>query len=536
MYHMPIQEPPEYANFTARIMEICSTRAPWHRRLWRAGTLQIGRELRDESVMPGTPESAIADLKKHCRHSLQTDNGIADRGQALGNLAGIKPGVTSSDYAWVSLREHLDRYNQDYLQTWASAFDAPSDPDLRRRIDIEGAARRITAHLLDAGMHKSSVYAWLRTIRDDATTTPSIGDFLREADARLKRPPKQYTFCVPVHSSPRFDDASRPPPGWLTAKQTTEWKAEFAAKAPGVPQQGSFLVEVTAHDINTAADRARTQISNLATKLQLGAKKPISLNPSMWSKDKGNEFPAHATNRVINVHAFERLGHLHDLNDTVDYITNTLALLQAVRTGSPHVAVVNGWAAIESLMVGPADEQDVIAARRFALIVAASMLRAELSWLSRSYASHHDGPAAEEMQECSENLDRAKLFQRHLSSDPPLNLNAMDMLALSRIRPALTNPRREIEKITGILTREFTRLYRKRNMIVHGGQIQENSLHSLSETLAPLIGAGIDRIVHVGLKHNVKPIELSAIAESRIHYLVPSTSTDAGNLLDLLEF
>lgn len=531
---MPIEEPPEYANFTARIMEICSTRAPWHRRLWRAGTLQVARELRDESVLPGTPESAIADLRKHCRHSLQTDNGIADRGKALGNLAGIKPGVTHSDHAWVSLREHLDRYDQDYLQTWAATFDAPPDPDPRRRIDIEGAARRIAAHLLDSGMHKSSVYAWLRTIRDDPAATLSIGDFLREADARLKKPPKKYTFCVPVRTSPRFD-GSGAPPGWQTARQTTEWKAQYASKAPGVAQQGSLLIEVSAHDINTAADRARTRIANLSTKLQLGAKKPIVLNPSMWSMEKGNEFPIHATNRVINVYAFERLGRLHDL-DTVDYITNTLALVQAVRTGPPHVAVVNGWAAIESLMVGPADEQDVIAARRFALIVAASMLRAELSWLSHSYVRKHTGAAAEKMRECSENLDRAKLFQRHLHTNPTLDLDAMDMLALGRIRPALTDPRGEIEKITNILTREFTRLYRKRSMIVHGGQIHEGSMHSLSETLAPLIGAGIDRVVHVGLKYNVRPIELSAIAESRVHYLAPSTSTDAGKLLELLEF
>lgn len=532
---MPIQEPPEYIGFTARIMEICSTRAPWHRRLWRAGTLQVGRELRDECVRHGTPESAVSDLKQHCLHSLWTDNGIADRGQALGKLAGIKTGMTCSDHAWVSLREHLDRYDQDYLQTWAKAFDTAPDPDPRRRIDIEGAARRIAAHLIDAGMHKSSIYAWLRTIRDDTSTTMSIGDFLREADSRLKKPPQLYTFCVPVRSSPKFNRSEGPPPGWLTAQQTTKWKAQYAAKAPGVSQQGSFLIEVFAHDINTAADRARTRISNLATKLQLGAKKPISLSPSMWSKEKGNEFPTHATNRVINVHAFERLGHLHDL-DTIDYITNTLALVQAVRTGPPHVAVVNGWAAIESLMVGPADEQDVIAARRFALIVAASMLRAELTWLSRSYMDLHNGPAADQMRECSENLDRAKLFQQHVHTDPPLNLNAMDTLALARIRPALANPKGEIEKIAKILTREFTRLYRKRNMIVHGGQIQEDSLPSLSETLAPLIGAGIDRVVHVGLKYNIRPIELSAIAETRIHYLTPSTSTSPGSLLELLEF
>lgn len=73
-------------------------------------------------------------------------------------------------------------------------------------------------------------------------------------------------------------------------------------------------------------------------------------------------------------------------------------------------------------------------------------------------------------------------------------------------------------------------------MIVHGGQIHGSNLHSISDTLTPLIGAGIDRIVHVGLKHGIKPVELSAIAESRLDYLVPSTATSAGNLLELLEF
>lgn len=54
------------------------------------------------------------------------------------------------------------------------------------------------------------------------------------------------------------------------------------------------------------------------------------------------------------------------------------------------------------------------------------------------------------MRECTENLDRAKLFQKYLHTDAPLNFDAMDMLALGRIRPALADPRGEIEKITEI--------------------------------------------------------------------------------------
>src|ERR1700747_1891675 len=117
---MPIVEPAHYADFTARMMEICSTRAPWHRCLWRAGTLQIARELRDESVRPGTPEAAIAEQRNYVRHCLQTDSGIADRGQAIGSIIrGIKPGITTSSHAWISLREHIERHNEAYLRTWA---------------------------------------------------------------------------------------------------------------------------------------------------------------------------------------------------------------------------------------------------------------------------------------------------------------------------------------------------------------------------------------------------------------------------------
>jgi hypothetical protein len=51
------------------------------------------------------------------------------------------------------------------------------------------------------------------------------------------------------------------------------------------------------------------------------------------------------------------------LADTTDGLTGS-ALVQSLRTGPPHVAVVSGWAAIESLMVGPSDQQDVVAAHR----------------------------------------------------------------------------------------------------------------------------------------------------------------------------
>jgi hypothetical protein len=140
------------------------------------------------------------------------------------------------------------------------------------------------------------------------------------------------------------------------------------------------------------------------------------------------------------------------------------------------------------------------------------------------------------LNECGTNIERAKLFQMLAFNRPDLTLtNVIDNVALQRVRPALQNPRREVTNIAEILTREFTRLYRKRNMVVHGGQIRGANLHSISETLTPLIGAGIDRIVHAQLQFGVSPIELSAMAEAGVDYLSPTTSNSGGGLLDLLE-
>ena len=53
-------------GFVTRLREVTSTDAPWHRRLWRCGTVQLARELLDESVAPGVPVSAVEDL---CRNT-----------------------------------------------------------------------------------------------------------------------------------------------------------------------------------------------------------------------------------------------------------------------------------------------------------------------------------------------------------------------------------------------------------------------------------------------------------------------------------
>ncbi len=491
------------------------------------------RELLSESATPGVSAAAIDDLKKYVLHALSSDPGIEDRGNTgrgtavRAAIGAIKPGVTCESHAWVTLREHAERMDRSYLTTWAREFDRG------KPLDVESAARRIAAHILDAGYHKNSLYSWTHAAqRNDNTAT--FAEFLSEADDRLRRPERHYTFCVPVTTKPRFPVTESTAPGWLTAPDTAIWKRTYAGSAPPIRHQGAFLITVTAMDINSAAERTRSRIADLETKFHFGHR-PLRIASQMWSKDKGDAFPTQSTNRMLDVHAFENLGCLQDL-DMPGYITSALALVHPVRTGAAHIAVMSGWSAIESLLIGPADEGDVVAARRFALIIAASMPRAELTALAWEYARTHNGALAAELTGYEQNIDRARRFQIHLRSGAPVTLNhEIDQLALDRLQPLLINPRREVSRIADILNREFVRLYRKRNLIVHGGHTHSTNLHAVTEMMSPLIGAGIDRIVHAGLKFGIRPIQLSATAEAKLHYLIPATADNPGNLLDLLE-
>jgi hypothetical protein len=530
---VPITEPSRLGGLTDRILELTSTQAPWHRRLWRGGTMELAQEFLTDSVRPGAREIAIADRRTHLMEAVRTDHGIDDFGKRIETLAkGISTDTDETSHAWIALRHHLGEMNDAYLTNWADALDTPQSN--RPRIDAEGAARRITAHILSSGMHKNSLHRWLRDVQSKSkAVTP--GDFLRQADQRLKAPEKVFTFCVPIDKLPPFEVKPETAPGWMTASETADWKRRHAPEAKPARHQGSFLLETTARDVNAAADAARDVIAHLRTKFQLGSRNSIGIHPTMWSMQKRSGFPTLATNRMINLTAFDRLGRLQDLT-IADYLANTLALVEPLQTAASHIAVMSGWSAIESLLVGPPDREDIVAAGRFSLIIAASLMRAEFTWLAKTYIAENNDAEAQSLDDCESNIERAKLFQMLAFTRPGLTLtNVTDNLALQRVRPALQNPRREITNIAEILTREFTRLYRKRNMVVHGGQIRGANLHSISETLTPLIGAGIDRIVHAELQFGVPPIELSAIAEARVDYLSPTTSGSGGGLLDLLE-
>lgn len=528
---MPFIEQPQHQGFVARMIELTSSRTPWHRRLWRTGTLRLGNELLIESANPALPDAALKDMRGYLQQAIGPDMGVGEHRRELqAALQAIRPGITESSHGWLVLREHLHRSDSMYLENWAKHFAS------RREVDVETAARKILSHLFDHGLHKNSVYAWLASIHG-GNDEVSVSDFIREAAYRTASPPRIHTFCVPVSTKPSFLTSGRGAEGWMDATETSRWKQTHAADAQSIRHQGAFLLALEARDINAAVDQARAKIFDLRAQFELGARRPVQICDHMWSKDRGKAYATRATDRSIEIRSFERLDCLAAL-DTPSFLSNALALIEPLRNSPPHLAIMSGWSAIESLLVGDADDRDSVAADRFATIVAASMLRAELTALAWAYSKDGIDDTSTAIAECATNSERAKIMQRTaMCRDGPLPLSQeTDNLALARIRPALTDPKSEISKIKAILAREFMRLYRKRNLIAHAGHTNEETLHLTSEIMTPLIGAGIDRIAYAGLKYDIQPIELSATLEARIPYLTPATAAAAGNLIDLFEF
>ena len=185
---VPIVETSKLAGFIDRVMETASTRAPWHRRLWRVAAMELAQEFLMDSARPGARELAIAERRKHLMSALRTDHGIADFGKCIEAVAKeINPDTDETSHAWIALRHHLEAKNGAYLTNWAEALDNPPN---NRPVDTEGAARRITGHILGSGMHKNSLYSWLRDVQSKDQIV-ALGDLLRKQidDTRpLRRP------------------------------------------------------------------------------------------------------------------------------------------------------------------------------------------------------------------------------------------------------------------------------------------------------------------------------------------------------------
>jgi hypothetical protein len=76
------------------------------------------------------------------------------------------------------------------------------------------------------------------------------------------------------------------------------------------------------------------------------------------------------------------------------------------------------------------------------------------------------------------------------------------------------------------------RLYRARNIVLHGGALQGVAVESALRAAAPLVGAGLDRIAHATLVEELAPLDLAARAAVGLRLVGGETGL---SVVDLLE-
>jgi hypothetical protein len=193
---------------------------------------------------------------------------------------------------------------------------------------------------------------------------------------------------------------------------------------------------------------------------------------------------------------------------------------------------------LESLLYHPGDETDrkegrVIAATRLATLVTCSWPRAELTALSYRHRPANPDLLTQQLARTTTNRERAMAVavalqaRRSITAQQP-----SDIAAASRMAAVVALPRRSLNDARVVIEGSLRRLYRQRNIVLHGGSTQSVALNSTLSTAAPLVGAGLDRITHAYLVNEISPLDLAAKAELRLRLVEEHGAPPVTDLLE----
>ena len=190
-----------------------------------------------------------------------------------------------------------------------------------------------------------------------------------------------------------------------------------------------------------------------------------------------------------------------------------------METGAPGTAIAGGWAAIEAVLARPATPSGVIA-EDFAVLVACSFPRAELTPLAYVYTAENDDSLSEELRRASSNLERCELLGTAIQQGERVCFRApSDRAALERVRDILADPSAALRRVVTYTNEALQRLYSQRNLVLHTGTTDSVAMSSTLRTAPPLVGAGLDRLVHDALATGESdPLRLVARARTALEH------------------
>jgi hypothetical protein len=500
---------------SARLLDFFGFNTTWQRRLWDVGsvlgleeTLEASEAVRDGVLSPDTLRHLCGSMKR-----------VAGRDPAVSELPNhaLIQQCLSSDFVFEGhefrvLKQQVTSVQSNYLSRWAGVVS-----DSVRRPGPDRTAAAIASHMLDRELSPAYLHRWwsYRIFHEAGERT--LEELVNEAGELLQAGPKKLEVLVAFERAP----GAKPdmPAEWRDERSVAKWLKGHVGSTEGIRQRGGLVVEVDAWDPWAAVERAVEVVDRVSARVALTARKPLKEIENAWVEGRKESFPLRRFPRGMEVPSLETTARLY-ATTSESPVDSALELLEPLDKGPPGPAVSGGWAAIESLLVGPGDRGKVVAGERLAALVACSYPRAELTTLAYAYAKQHEDDLAEQIREAESNRKRAELIQSAIQNGRNLVFaHAADDAGHQRMVDLHGEPRQTLAKVESYVDLAVRRLYRQRNLVLHGGRVAGIALRASLRTAAPLVGAGMDRIVHAWFERRQGPQELAALAKTRLAVL-----------------
>lgn len=526
----------EYATLIgARLLDFFLPTAPWQRRLWDVGTCLVLNEVieasewRQKHVLSDGAVSWLAGDAKR----------IAGRDPAVGEAAMRRHLTETLQNSLQHGTRHVRRLQElaemattGYLDRWLALMRAGKQPSTER------FARAVSAHLMDLGYSMPYLRRWAQ---NHIAASSTIEELLVSAAELASQPENDFSVLVPFSSVPGAKTSlTRMEPTWRDAPSVRQWIIDNGSDPSGIRQFGGFLHDIRARDPLGAALLATDRVDRLISRATLarGHKEAPQPLGSIWVSGSTNSFKYERPSRGAFVLSLVAESRLYDVSERSE-LDDALELASVMNLGSAGPAIASGWAAVEALLVSAQDPEDAkegrgaVAADRLASLVACSWPRADLTALAHRHAPSTPDLVSARLVTATTNQERSRVVASALQSGQRLVLaQASDRAAESRMIRLMGAQGPTLRDVESHVRSAMRRLYRQRNIVMHGGSTAALTRDATLRTCAPLLGAGLDRIAHATISRSVNPLQVAERAKLSIDLVGKDGGPDVADLLD----
>ncbi|QFY11582.1 integrase [Nonomuraea phyllanthi] len=506
------------------MLDFSSTRTPWPRRLWDVSSFLALEELYEAGkwVDRRVLSQAAVDWQRHeVERLFGADSALGSKAFRRVLQDCLRTTLTVAGDGRRKLRHLIDLGRPGYLRRWAACVTetVPAPP--------EKVARAVTSHLLDSGHSMDGISRWLR----DGRLGLSATDLIAEAAGLLALPPTCWNVVVPFTTLHGWEELAAGLPHWLGAREAEQLMLSAGAK-PAAGVIGALAYEVEARDPERALEIVSDVVERLQARARFAAAGSVTPFDTAVVLNHGAAMPLRMPARgarVLSLGAERQLyvvgAEPQDLSERRrSAVDEALEIASALNHGPLAPAIAGGWSALESLLTearDPDERERVVAASRAAALVACSWPRAELTALSYRIRRTGSGDLTERLDRCASNRERAAVIAGELEQGRPLPLERSwrrrnDIAAVVRMRALLADRAGVLDRVRRYVEISLRRLYRSRNIVLHGGSTGGVALQATLRVTAPLVGAALDRLTHADLVAGVPPLLLASRAETAL--------------------